>query len=412
VGIALNSDEEIFVCVACGDRVIDLDMLVHAGALGSDEVIDAAHDALHMGSTNLLMDNPAVWPALRARVQQWLLDGAPGGQQARRLREKAAVPMSEVVMVEPCVIGNYTDFYASVDHARTVGSMFRPDNPLLPNYKHVPIGYHGRASSVVASGKEITRPRGQTMPEGASAPVFGLSKRLDFELEVGLIVGKHNEMGVPIDMAKVDDHIFGLVLVNDWSARDIQAWEYQPLGPFLSKSFATTISPWIVTRQALAPFRIAGPQREAGDPQPLEYLRGGPDWGLDLELEVTLRSDQMAGSDMPGVVICRGNFRRMYWTLAQMLVHHASNGCPMMPGDLLASGTVSGPTEESRGCLLERTWAGMGADGKPLPRKAIELPTGEKRIFLEDGDEVSIRGWMQRDGLRIGFGTCSGVIEP
>ena len=414
LGIALDQESEaVFVVVACGDHVIDLDMLVHAGALGNDETIDIAHSALHMANTNLLMAEPAVWRELRRRVQGWLLDGPPGGQSSRRLREKAARPMASVQMVEPCVVDNYTDFYASIHHARTVGAMFRPDNPLLPNYKHVPIGYHGRASSVVASGTPITRPMGQTKPEGQDSPIFGACKRLDYELELGVVIGKENALGTRVPIDEVDDSIFGFVLVNDWSARDIQAWEYQPLGPFLSKNFATSISPWIVTRQAIEPYRVPGPARQGDDPQPLEYLRGQAPWGLDINLEVLLTSSAMRAQGVEPMRVCRGNFLEMYWTVAQLIAHHTSNGCPLLAGDLLASGTISGPAPDSRGCLLERTWQGNGPDGKPLPRVPLALPTGESRTFLEDGDEVIMRAWCERPGApRIGFGECRGIIQP
>lgn len=413
LGIAANEDEEIFVGVACGDRVIDLDMLVHANALGNDEVIEKAHSALHMASTNLLMAEPAVWTEIRRRVQNWLLDAPPGGQSNRRLREKAAPLMSSVQMVEPCVVGNYTDFYASIHHARNVGSMFRPDNALLPNYKHVPIGYHGRASSIIASGTPVKRPMGQTKPDGQDTPVFGPTKRLDYELELGIVIGRENQLGTPININDVDESIFGFVLVNDWSARDVQAWEYQPLGPFLAKNFATSISPWIITRQAIEPFRVAGPARASDDPQPLDYLRGASPWGLDINLEVLLCSAKMRDAGTPPMLVCRGNFQSMYWTVAQLIAHHTSNGCPLLPGDLLASGTISGPTEDSRGCLLERTWQGNGPDGKPLPRKPLALPSGETRTFLEDGDEVIMRAWCEKPGVpRIGFGECRGIILP
>jgi len=414
LGTALDEEENPVLCTAVGDRVVNLDMLMHAGALGDDDFAEAAHAALHHGNANALMTDARLWPLVRQRVQAWLLDAAPGGQQARRLREKALTPLSETELVEPCHVGNYTDFYSSIDHARTVGSMFRPDNPLLPNYKHVPIGYHGRASSVVVSGVPIKRPRGQTMPEGAAQPIFGPTKRLDYELELGVLIGEGNALGQTIPIDQIDRSIFGLVLVNDWSARDMQAWEYQPLGPFLAKNFATTISPWIVTRPQLEPFRVAGPQRSEGDPQPLEYLRTSADWGLDVHVRASLSSVKMRAAGAAPLVICTGNARTLYWTIAQMVAHHASNGCPLEAGDLLATGTISGPTPEARGCLLEKTWQGNGPDGKPLPRKPIELPTGEQRTFIEDGDEIILTAWCERQdlGLRLGFGECRAVIEP
>jgi len=303
-------------------------------------------------------------------------------------------------------VGDYTDFYASIDHATNVGSMFRPDNALLPNYKWVPIGYHGRASSIVPSGTPVRRPSGQTREESSSPPVFGPSRRLDYELEVGAIIADGNALGAPIPIASAEQHVAGLCLVNDWSARDIQAWEYQPLGPFLAKSFATTLSPWIVTLDALAPFRVPATDRPEGDPAPLPYLDDAADrskGGFDVSLEVLLSTRRMREDGVPPWRASAGSFAAMYWTLAQMVAHHTSNGCNLQPGDLLASGTVSGPTKESRGCLLERTWRGS---------EPIALPTGESRRFLEDGDEVIMRAWCERDGRRrIGFGECRGIVS-
>jgi fumarylacetoacetase len=304
-------------------------------------------------------------------------------------------------------IGNYTDFYASVYHATNIGKMFRPDQPLMPNYKWIPIGYHGRASSIVQSGTPIRRPSGQTMLDGASAPNFGPSRVLDYELEVGFFVGKGNEQGQPVSITEAEDHIFGLCLVNDWSARDIQRWEYQPLGPFLSKSFATTISPWIVTTEALAPFRVPAFEREADDPQPLLYLDSPQNrerGGFDIKLEVLIQTEQMRQQNLAPFRLSASNTKDLYWTFAQMLTHHSSNGCNLRSGDLLASGTVSGATKDSQGSLIELTERGS------LP---ITLPTGEVRRFLEDGDEVILRGYCEREGFRrIGFGECRGKILP
>jgi fumarylacetoacetase len=309
-------------------------------------------------------------------------------------------------MLRPTPRPDYTDFYASIFHATNVGKLFRPDNPLLPNYKYVPIGYHGRASSLVPTGTPIRRPCGQTR-DGDAAPIFGPTKALDYELEVGFFVGAGNKLGEAIPIAKAEEHIFGICLLNDWSARDIQAWEYQPLGPFLSKSFATSLSPWVVTMEALAPFRIPAFARAEGDPAPLPYLFDPSDQehgGLDLWLEVSLLSPRMRESGVAPVVLGRSNFRDMYWTMAQMLTHHASNGCNLRAGDLLASGTVSGAETSARGCLLELTSRG---------KDPVTLPTGEQRKFLEDGDEVILRGFCERDGFRrIGLGSCRGVILP
>jgi fumarylacetoacetase len=316
------------------------------------------------------------------------------------------VKQSVVQMELPARIGDYTDFYASIYHATNVGKLFRPDNPLLPNYKYVPIGYHGRASSIVASGAEIRRPCGQTKAADAAAPAFGPSRSLDYELEVGCFVGTGNAIGEAIPMAKAEAHIFGLCLLNDWSARDVQAWEYQPLGPFLAKNFATTISPWVVMIEALEPFRVAAFERPEGDPQPLEYLDSAQDrkrGGFNVTLEVWLRTAQMKREDAGAVQVSKGNLRDLYWTLGQMLTHHASNGCNLEPGDLLASGTVSGATEGSLGCLLEITRRGA---------QPLALPDGETRKFLEDGDEVILRGYCEREGhARIGFGECRGVVR-
>ena len=308
-------------------------------------------------------------------------------------------------MAPPAAIGDYTDFYASIHHAANVGRLFRPGNPLLPNYKYVPIGYHGRASSIVVSGTAVHRPAGQTRDTTAAAPVFGPSRALDYELEVGFFTGPGNPLAHPIPITEAEEHIFGLCLLNDWSARDIQSWEYQPLGPFLAKSFATTISPWVVTLEALAPFRVPAFQRPDGDPQPLPYLHSAADaqrGGIDLTLQVYLASRQMRESGIPPARLSQSNLKNLYWTLAQLLTHHTSNGCNLRPGDLLASGTVSGPQPEERGCLLELTLRGA---------ELIRLPSGEVRKFLEDGDEVILHGYCQREGFaRIGFGACRGTI--
>ncbi|MGQ0628267.1 MAG: fumarylacetoacetase [Phycisphaerales bacterium] len=399
-----------FVGVAIGDQVIDLDALIHAGVFDGVEGLEILHDDVHHGETTDILGHPTLWGDVRRILQAFLLDGH-AGQQRRRLRESALIPQADVAFTLPCRIHNYTDFYASIHHARNVGSMFRPDNPLLPNYKHIPIGYHGRASTVVPADLPVCRPVGQTNTDNAPLPSFGPCKRLDYELEVGCVIGRPNGMQRSIPIAKAHESIFGLLLVNDWSARDVQAWEYQPLGPFLAKNFHTSVSPFLVTSHALAPFRTAGPAREASDPEPLPYLRGPADWGFDVNLEVHIRSAAMIKAGAAPFRLSRGNLRDMFWTFPQMIAHHTSNGCMLVPGDLLASGTVSGKDAGSRGCMLELTWQGNGADGKPLPRKPVELPTGEKRTFLEDGDEVTITGWCERPGYRrIGFGSCRAVI--
>jgi fumarylacetoacetase len=312
-----------------------------------------------------------------------------------QLRAQALWPLAEVELHLPAAIGDYTDFYSSKEHASNVGTMFRgPENALMPNWLYLPVAYHGRASSVVPSGTAIRRPQGQTKADDAPAPTFGPSRLLDFEVEMGFFIGPGNILGRPIPVSAAADHIFGLVLVNDWSARDIQRWEYQPLGPFLAKNFATTISPWVVTLEALEPFRCPGPAQE---PRPLPYLQSVGHWAYDIQLEVALQSEAMSEA----VIITRSNFRYLYWNMAQQLAHHTVNGCNLRPGDLLASGTISGPTPDSYGSMLELTWRGT---------KPIHLPTGETRTFLHDGDQLSLTGWCQGDGYRVGFGQVMGKI--
>jgi fumarylacetoacetase len=315
--------------------------------------------------------------------------------------------MAEAELLLPARVGDYTDFYASIHHATNVGSMFRPDNPLLPNYKWVPIGYHGRASSLVPSGTPVRRPRGQIKDASSDAPVYAPTRALDYEMELGCFVGSPNALGETVPIARAEEHLFGICLVNDWSARDVQSWEYQPLGPFLAKSFATTVSPWVVTFEALEPFRVPAFGRAAGDPAPLAYLHSEANaaaGGLDVTVEVYLSSEQMRRNSVDPVRLSRGRAADLYWTLAQMLTHHASNGCNLSPGDLFASGTISGASKDARGCLLELTWRGA---------EPITLPSGETRRFLEDGDEVIMRGYCERAGAaRIGLGECRGIVVP
>ena len=386
--------------VAIGDYILNLRHCVTAGLL--DGLAPEALDACSGVRLNRLMSlGRDHWLPLRRRLSELLSAG--GGH--RSAVEPRLLPRRKAVMLPPATIGNYTDFYASIHHATNVGRLFRPDNPLLPNYKYVPIGYHGRASSIVVSGRAVDRPSGQWKGPTAEVPVFGPTRSLDYELEVGFFAGPGNALGQPIPIAEAEGHIFGLCLLNDWSARDIQAWEYQPLGPFLAKSFATSISPWVVTMEALAPFRAPAFARPDGDPEPLPYLSLPEDrerGGIDLTLEVHIASRQMRESGVAPARLSRGNLRNLYWTPAQLLTHHASNGCNLRPGDLLASGTVSGPSAEERGCLLELTQRGA---------EPIRLPTGEERKFLEDGDEVILRGYCERAGFRrIGFGECRGTI--
>jgi len=388
------------LCVAIGDQVLDLGAVAERALLVN--VDDSTYEACWESRLNPLMAlGPERWRALRRALFGLLGENSPHRAEAAL----CLLPQQDVTMVLPVEIGNYTDFYASVDHASNVGALFRPENPLLPNYKWVPIGYHGRASTIVVSGTAVRRPWGQLKAPSAEVPHFEPSRRLDYEVEVGALIGVGNEMGEPIPIAQARGHIFGLCLVNDWSARDIQSWEYQPLGPFLAKSFATSISPWIVTAQALAPFRVAALARPAGDPRPLPYLADSNDQqhgGFDLTAEVYLQTAAMRETGCPPHRISRGTLRDMYWTFAQMLTHHTSNGCALRPGDLLASGTISGPSPEARGCLLEITRGGA---------EPILLPDGGQRTFLEDGDQVSLRAYCQRNGaVRIGFGECSGAL--
>jgi len=388
------------VGAAIGEQILDLSSAAEANCIPLiDEITTEALMEEHL---NLLM---AIGRERWSKLRRACFDMLRAGSEYRSDIETHLLPMSGLNMLVPCVIGDYTDFYASIFHATNVGSMFRPDNPLLPNYKWVPIGYHGRASSIVPSGTPIRRPSGQTKPPDAVTPTFGPARRLDYELEVGVFIGSGNELGRAIPIAEAEEHAFGLCLLNDWSARDLQTWEYQPLGPFLAKSFATTVSPWIVSMEALEPFRVPSFQRPEADPKPLPYLFLESDQqrgGLDLTLEVFVATHKMREQNVSPQRISRGNFRDMYWTLAQLITHHASNGCNLQPGDLLASGTVSGLAKESRGCLLEMTLGG---------KDPVRLPSGEIRTFLEDGDEVILRGYCEKPGTaRIGFGECRGII--
>ncbi|HZF40125.1 MAG TPA: fumarylacetoacetase [Blastocatellia bacterium] len=393
--------------IAIGDQVLDLLECCRAGLLSLEDNLSW----MLANSLNLLMQVDRLTGLdLRRQAMELLREGNTAIQDYQKAHPEninLLAPMSDVYMRPPANIGDYTDFYASVYHATNIGKMFRPDQPLMPNYKWVPIGYHGRASSIVISGTPIHRPVGQTKDDNAEAPTFGPSKILDYELEVGFFIGQGNEQGRLIKIAEAEDHIFGLCLVNDWSARDIQRWEYQPLGPFLSKSFATTISPWIVAMEALAPFRAPAFKRPAGDPEPLPYLDSPENrerGGFGIKLEVFISTEQMREKGIAPHRLSSSNTQDLYWTFAQMLTHHTSNGCNLQPGDLIASGTVSGATKDSPGCLIELT--GRGAE-------PINLPTGEVRRFLQDGDEVIFRGYCEREGFRrIGFGECRGIVTP
>jgi fumarylacetoacetase len=386
--------------VAIGDQILDLQACASHGLFQalSPEIVNACG----MQVLNQLMSlGPAAWSALRRQLTA-MLKADEDDLEMQRQGESFLVPMCDVTMRLPAQIGDYTDFYASIDHATRVGRLFRPGSPLLPNYKYVPIGYHGRASSIVVSGTEIRRPCGQTK-RTVSEPFFGPTQSLDYELEMGIFIGPGNSRGLPIPIAEAEQHIFGLCLLNDWSARDIQSWESQPLGPFLSKSFATTISPWVVTMEALVPYRVPASERPENDPKPLSYLQSSTSTrdGVDLWVEVYLRSRRMRELQVSPMLLSKANLRDLYWTIPQLVAHHTSNGCNLRPGDLLATGTLSGPSEGSEGCLLE----------KKLNPNPIQLPSGELRTFLEDDDEVCLRSYATRQGLpRIGFGECAGTI--
>jgi fumarylacetoacetase len=385
--------------VAIGDQILDLAAAHKAGAFAGEAAAAAVHC---VGPTlnGFMAMGPGAWSALRLALSRALREGSP--MQGKLTA--CLVPQAHAEYAVPAAIGDFTDFYASVHHATTVGKLFRPDNPLLPNYKWVPIGYHGRASSIGVSEQRFRRPVGQTLPQGAERPVFGPSRRLDYELEVGIYVGVGNALGECVALDEAESHVFGLGLLNDWSARDIQAWEYQPLGPFLAKSFATTLSPWIVTLEALAPYRVEW-TRAASDPQPLAYLESPANrqhGAFDVQLEVGIETEKMRAAGSGPARLSRTSLRHAYWTVAQLVTHHAVNGCNLQPGDLLGTGTQSGPTPEEAGSLLELSGAG---------KRPVALPGGETRTFLEDGDTVVLRGWCEQPGCaRIGFGECRGTV--
>ncbi|ARV60789.1 fumarylacetoacetase [Nostocales cyanobacterium HT-58-2] len=395
-----SSAEPSRIGVAIGDQILDLSLCCQLGLL--QELPEQLQAACAAPNLNQLM---AMGREATSMLRRHLSQMLRSQEQIPPSADEILVPMSEAELLLPAHIRDYTDFYASIFHATNVGKLFRPDNPLLPNYKYVPIAYHGRASSIVPSDTAIKRPKGQIKKPEAPAPSFQPTQMLDYELEVGFLIGAGNELGLPIPIDYAEEHVFGLCLVNDWSARDIQAWEYQPLGPFLAKSFATTISPWVVTMEALAPFRCPAFERAEGDPLPLPYLSSSDNakfGAIAITLEVLLCSVQMRTARMEPFLLSRGSFQQMYWTVAQMLTHHSSNGCNLSPGDLLASGTVSGTEKTSQGCLLEMTQRGV---------QPVKLPTGEIRSFLLDGDEVILRGYCEKDGYaRIGFGECRGVV--
>ncbi|MEO0512155.1 MAG: fumarylacetoacetase [Planctomycetota bacterium] len=413
-----EADDEIesFPAVRVGDALINLPRLGESGIVSGDEA------GLFETFFEDILDEPDGPRRLRRRLSE-LLRADAKDLQDHPDRDSIVVPVGERIgFLEVMAANDYTDFYASVYHATNVGSMFRPDNPLLPNYKWIPVGYHGRSSTVHPSGEPVYRPRGQQAPaEEGTPPRFGPCRMLDYEVELGVVLAHANERGRRIPIDRAEEHILGLCLLNDWSARDVQKWEYQPLGPFLAKSFHTTVSPYLVTTEALAPFRCPAQARAGGDPAPLPHLLGEDEQrygGIDITLEASLLTEKMRGAGLPPHRLSRGSFKDMYWTIAQMLTHHASNGCEMRAGDLLGSGTVSGPTRGSRGCLLELTWDGDPFASPPVrapgtQRTPIELPSGETRLFLEDGDEVILTGFCENEGFRrIGFGECRGVVHP
>ena len=370
-----------------------------------DQVLDLALTGLtESKDMNELM---GMEPWERRAIRRSLCEGLTRGSNQEAAWRRALVPQANVQMGLPCKIGDYSDFYVSVHHATNVGKLFRPDNPLLPNYKWVPIGYHGRASTIAPSGQDFHRPMGQVKGPDDDAPRLGASQRLDFELELGVLVGKGNRHGHPIPLNDAEDHIFGLTLFNDWSARDLQSWESQPLGPFLSKSFASTMSPWVVTLEALAPFRKAF-HRPHGDPAPLPYLDGDANrrsGAFDIQLQVRLQTKRMRDVGARGELISTSNYAEAaYWTASQLVAHHAVNGCSLNPGDLLGTGTLSGPLPDQAGSLLELTEGG---------KRALRLQNGEERVFLSDGDAIELSGLCERDGYRsIGFGTCTATVLP
>ena len=386
-GVFRHADGQPRAGMAIGNHIVDLAAAAEAGLFGKRRFFKkifeqpALNDFIALGKP--------VTGRVRRKVQEWLTRPERPAEADRVLVDRLGA-----TMLMPVRVPNYTDFYSSIEHATNVGKMFRPDNPLLPNWRWLPVGYHGRASSIVVSGAPIRRPKGQIVPKGEENPVFSASRQLDFELEVAFVIGKESALGEPIPAAKADEYIFGLLLFNDWSARDIQRWEYVPLGPFLGKNFGSSVSPWIVPLEALKPYRVKGPKQT---PAPLEYLGTKGAQNYDIELEVAIRPE-----NGPETVVSRSNFKYLYWSMAQQLAHHTVNGCNIQVGDLMASGTISGPEAGSYGSLLELSWGGQ---------KPLSMADGSTRTFLLDGDSVVIRGWAAKDGRRVGFGEVSGQIQ-
>lgn len=387
--------------VAIGDYVLDLAKVAQANLFTGEA--KTALDAANAPALNEFMSlGQSYWSALRLALSRALRTGAA----EQSALSDALIAQSDVEYTMPCHIGDYTDFYTSIYHATAVGKLFRPDNPLLPNYKWIPIGYHGRSSSIDISGQTFHRPKGQTKAPNADTPSFGPCKRLDYELELGIFLGKGNNLGDSIAIDDADDHVFGFCLFNDWSARDIQPWEYQPLGPFLAKNFASTISPWIISTEALAPYRQAW-TRDENDPQPLAYLdssKNREQGALDIQMDVAIHTEQMRQAGAPAKQVSQSSFKHSYWSVAQMVAHHTVNGCNFIAGDMIGSGTQSGPNHEEAGSLLELSRGG---------KESIDLGNGETRTFLEDGDTVIMRGWCEKDGFaRIGFGEVASTVLP
>ena len=395
-GIFQVAGESPCVGAAIGEYVLDLSLIEQAGLLNGTGV--EGKSIFSSPSLNSFMAlGRSVWSSVRSKLQYLLDENTPVLRDNKNLRDQAFHRMEDVIMLLPAEIGDYTDFYASKEHATNVGTIFRgKDNALMANWTHLPIGYHGRVSSIVPSGTPVRRPLGQRKPKDSAYPVFGSCTQLDFELEIGWFIGPGNSLGEPIPVHQAEDHVFGLVLVNDWSARDIQAWEYQPLGPFLAKNFATSISPWVIPLEALEPFRTAGPKQ---DPEPLPYLQHKKNGSFNINLEVYLTPENTEKETR----ITKTNFNYMYWSIAQQVAHHTITGCNIRPGDMQASGTISGPNQEERGSMLELTWRG---------EQPLQLNGGGERTWIEDGDTLTISGWCQGDGYRIGFGEVSGKILP
>lgn len=389
-GIFSTSQRRPRVGVAIGEYIIDLLAADQSGVFSGLNIPPAVLDKPQLN--DLMQLGKIVSLQIRNRLQQQLCDSNSALKEATQV----LVPQSEAKMHMPVRVGDYTDFYSSIEHATNVGKMFRdPANALLPNWKHIPVGYHGRASSIIPTQQPIRRPKGQTLPKGQTSPVFQPSQRLDFELEMAFIIGKDSKLGESVSTAEANDYIYGMVLFNDWSARDIQKWEYVPLGPFLGKNFASSISPWVVLLEALEPFKVAGPKQ---DPPVLPYLEYAGNRNYDIELEVGITPEGKGET-----VVSRSNFKYMYWNMQQQLAHHTVNGCNVRVGDMLASGTISGPTPDSYGSMLELSWSGT---------KPLTLTDGSSRTFIEDGDRVSMRGVGQKDGKRVGFGEVSTMVLP